>query len=156
MGTDVLDIREHRYDETVVQELIAELQAEYVVRYGDEDRSPVDAADFTPPRGFFLIAWRGVDAVASVAMRAVDDEPGWVEVKRLYVRPPHRRQGLARAMLRGAEERARTAGYRRVILETGTEQPESLELYPSEGYEEIPQYGYYAGQPHSVCFGKTL
>ncbi|WP_338051710.1 GNAT family N-acetyltransferase [Pseudonocardia acidicola] len=156
MTSDVLDIRLHRYDEPIVQELIAELQAEYVVRYGDEDRSPVGPDDFTPPRGFFLVAWRGQDAVASVAMRAVDDQPGTVEVKRLYVRPAHRRQGLARMMLRGAEERARGAGYRRVVLETGTEQPESLKLYAGEGYDEIPGYGYYAGLAHSVCFAKPL
>lgn len=153
---DVLETREHHYDEPVVVALVADVQQEYVVRYGGPDESPVDPDEFTPPRGFFLVGWRDGVAVASVALRGVDDEPGTAEVKRLYVRAPHRRRGLARAMLHGVEDRARAAGYRRVILETGTRQPESLQLYRSAGYTQIPQYGYYAGQPCSVCFGKQL
>lgn len=156
MASSVVEIREHRYDEPVVQRLVAELQAEYVVRYGAPDDSPVGADAFTPPHGFFLVGRRnGVD-VATVAVRAVDDEPGTAEVKRLFVRLTHRRRGLARAMLRAAEDRAAAAGYRSVILETGCRQPESLRLYPSEGYTQISPFGYYAGHRLSVFFGKQL
>ncbi|GEL16248.1 GNAT family N-acetyltransferase [Pseudonocardia asaccharolytica] len=156
MAAHVVEIRRHDYLDPVVQQLIGEVQDEYVVRYGDADRSPVDPAEFTPPRGAVLLAWCDDDAVASVALRAVPDTPATAEVKRLYVRRHHRRRGLGRTLLRAAEDRARAMGYRRVILETGTRQPESLRLYASEGYHRIPGYGYYAHQPQTVCFGKDL
>lgn len=47
-------------------------------------------------------------------------------VKRMFVRPEHRRRGHARRLLAALEERsARAQGYRRVVLETGLEQPEA-------------------------------
>jgi GNAT superfamily N-acetyltransferase len=152
----VLDVRVHDYADSIVQELVEEVQGEYEARYGDRDRTPVDPADFTPPAGFFMVGWHAGEAVGSVALRAVADRPGTVELKRLYVRESYRRQGLARDLLRSAEDRARAAGYRRVILETGIRQPEALALYPGAGYVSIPDFGHYAGEPESVYFGKDL
>jgi GNAT superfamily N-acetyltransferase len=59
-------------------------------------------------------------------------------------------------LLQALEEHARSLGYRRVILETGTPQPEAMALYASEGYEPITPYGYYRESPYSRCFGKDL
>ncbi len=44
----------------------------------------------------------------------------------------------------------------RLILETGSPQPEAVALYRSAGYAGIPAYGYYACSPHSMHFGKVL
>ena len=42
------------YDHPEAVRLIAEVQQEYVSRYGGEDQSPVDPAEFAPPRGLHL------------------------------------------------------------------------------------------------------
>ena len=55
----------------------------------------------------------------------------------MFVRAAHRRRGHARALLRALEDRARSQGYRRVMLETGLAQPEAIALYESEGYQPI-------------------
>ena len=74
----------------------------------------------------------------------------------MYVTPAARSRGLARQMLAELERTARAAGYRRMILETGSKQPEAIGLYRSSGYTEIPAFGYYAGSPHSRHLAKLL
>lgn len=74
----------------------------------------------------------------------------------MYVTPAARGRGLARQMLAELERTARAAGYHRLILETGSKQPEAVGLYRSSGYTEIPAYGYYAGSPHSMHLAKLL
>ncbi|MDJ0714271.1 MAG: hypothetical protein QNJ54_08610 [Prochloraceae cyanobacterium] len=41
-------------------------------------------------------------------------------------------------------------------LETGDRQPEALGLYASLGYKQIPNFGEYIGDPHSICMEKKL
>lgn len=152
------------YASAEVQELVAEVQAEYVVRYGGPDESPVHPADFEPPVGACLLAHAGEDLVGMVALRShggdEDPSPGGgfasAEMKRLYVRAVHRRRGHARAILALAEQEALALGYRRLVLETGTEQPEAMALYAAEGYHPIPGFGHYCGASLSRCFAKVL
>ena len=143
-----------RYDDAVAHELVEEVQEEYVVRYGGRDTTPVDPDEFAPPGGLFLIAYVGDEAVGCVGLRRHDDDV--VEMKRLFVRARHRRRGLARGMLTALEDRARSLGYRRLILETGLAQPEAIALYEGAGYERIPGFGHYAWSPDNRCFGKDL
>jgi len=141
------------YDHPDAARLIGEVQQEYVIRYGGVDRSPVGPADFTPPAGLFLVGYAGGGAAVCGGWRARGAD---AEIKRMYVAPAARGRGLARRMLAELERTARAAGHRRVILETGGRQPEAVALYRSSGYAEIPAYGYYAGSPHSMHFGKIL
>lgn len=141
------------YDHPDAVALIADVQQEYVVRYGEVDLTPIDPAEFSPPLGLFLVAY-------------VDDEPaacgGWrvhgtdAELKRMYVRPAFRGRGLARAVLAELERTAAAAGYARLILETGTGQPEAIALYTSAGYTPVARFGYYADEPGAVHLGKSL
>lgn len=150
-----LQVRVHDYTDAVVAELVEEVQGEYVVRYGDRDRTPVDPDEFRLPCGFVLVGSCGGVAVGSVAIRAAA-EPGAAEMKRLYVRANRRRRGLARLLLHAAEDRARAAGYTRIVLETGIRQPEAIALYETEGYTPVDGFGYYADMPSSRYFGLDL
>ncbi len=47
-------------------------------------------------------------------------------------------------------------GRRRAVLETGTLQPEAVALYLSAGYEPMPPFGVYSGEPDSRCFAKNI
>src|SRR5215217_3355350 len=55
------------------QLLVAEVQAEYVLRYGGTDDTPVDAEEFEPPRGAFFVAYRDGQPVATGAWRRRED-----------------------------------------------------------------------------------
>jgi GNAT superfamily N-acetyltransferase len=149
-----LTLAETPYDSPLAEELLAEVQQEYVVRYGGPDASPMDGSEFLPPSGVFLVAAAGGATVGCAGLRRHDDET--VEIKRMYVRAAHRRAGHARRMLAELEDRARQLGFSRVILETGAVQPEALALYESSGYERIPGFGHYKDSPLSRSFAKSL
>lgn len=142
------------YDDPVVVQLIAEVQQEYVARYGGPDETPVTSDEFAPPRGTFVLADVDGRLIGCAGLRRHDDEV--VEIKRMFIRRAHRRAGNGRRMLRALEQRARDLGYRCVILETGTPQPEAIALYTSEGYTPIAGFGHYRDAPLSRCFGKEL
>lgn len=79
-----------------------------------------------------------------------------VEIKRMYMLPEHRGQGIAAAILKCLEKWAKELGYTACVLETGKKQPEAIRLYQREGYTLIPNYGQYIGMDNSVCMRKEL
>ena len=114
---------------------------DYDPAYPDYDpaRSPsADPHELSPPDGVFIVAWRGVDAVGSAGFKRLDDETG--EVKRLYVAPEARGDGIGRALMLRLEEEARGRGYSRLRLDIGDRQPDAMALYTDLGYAEIPDY----------------
>ncbi|MFR9729637.1 GNAT family N-acetyltransferase [Saccharopolyspora sp. MS10] len=148
-------------DRPDVQDLIAEVQLEYVARYGRRDETPIDSAQFSAPNGTFLVGYLDAGPVAMGGWRRYDPaepefEDGDVEVKRMFVVPSARGRGLSRRMLAELERRAAAAGHRRILLETGDRQPEAIGLYRSAGYADIPRFGPYRRDPASVCFAKAL
>lgn len=156
-----LVVRVVRYDDPDAVKLIAEVQQEYVVRYGGEDSTPVSPAEFAPPLGLFLVGYCDGVPVACGGWRAHDATDagfadGDVEVKRMYVAPVARGRGFARGILAELERTAVDAGRRRVVLETGTKQPEAIALYLSAGYQEVSKFGIYRCEPSSRCFGKVV
>ena len=143
------------------QRLIADVQAEYVVRYGGEDATPLDPEMFEPPRGAFFVAYRDGVPVATGAWRLRDDVEVFgtrrtAEVKRMYVVPAARGLGVARRMLTRLEVTAADVGSEAMILETGTAQPEAIALYEGSGYARIESFGYYRESPENRCYARRL
>jgi len=151
---DEIVLEDAAYDGDLVAELLAEVQQEYVVRYGGPDTTPVDSAQFAPPDGVFVVLRSGAELIGCGGWRRHGG--GVVEIKRMYVRAAHRRRGHARRLLRTLEDRARALGHRRIVLETGTAQPEATALYASEGYVPIAGYGHYRESSCNLCFAKNL
>jgi GNAT superfamily N-acetyltransferase len=147
-------VRTLAYTDPVVRALEAELQQEYVERYGGVDETPIDPAQFAPPDGLFLVGFVGAEPVASGGFRRHDDEAA--EIKRMYVVEDRRGVGYARRLLAELEARAAVAGYRRIVLETGLRQPEAIALYESSGYHPIPDFGFHAGMKLVRSLGKGL
>ena len=82
---DDLQIRREALYSPVASQLIEELQAEFVARYGGRDESSTAAADFAPPAGDFLVLYRDGRPVACGGIRRI--EPSVVELKRMKVLP---------------------------------------------------------------------
>ena len=151
---NTLVIEEVAFDSALAEALVAEVQQEYVTRYGGRDVTAVDPGQFAPPYGAFFVATVDGEPIGCGGLRRHDD--GVVEIKRMFVRSSYRRRGHARALLRALEGRARTSGYRRVILETGLAQPEAIALYVGEGYAPIDGFGHYKDAPLSRSFAKDI
>jgi GNAT superfamily N-acetyltransferase len=108
-----------------------------------------------PLMKIFIIAFsESGKAVASGALKHYSQ--GTVEVKRMFVLKEYRGQGISVQILTELEKIAKEMNYKRIILETGTKQPEALGLYKKFGYTEIECYGRHADDPTSVCFEKMI
>ena len=144
-----------RLDSATGVALADALMAELEVRYGGPDEADgLHADQLAPPNGTFLVAWIDDEAVGCGGLRQLESGVG--EIKRMYVAPSARRAGVARTVLTELEQTARSLGYKHLKLETGTEQPEAIELYLSTGYEQIEPYGVYKDSPLSRCYAKVL
>lgn len=155
-----VDIERVRSDDPVAVTLVASLLVDLDERYDPEDDggagwlAEVTPEKVRPPDGAFLVARVDGDPVGCGAIKRYDATTA--EVKRMYTAPNGRRRGVARAVLARLEDEARALGYTMIRLETGTEQPEAMQLYESVGYALIPNYGRYAADPRSRCYEKTL
>lgn len=150
-------VRVEREDPTspVSSQLMAEVSAELGALYDDDGIGNFRVGHVMIPRSAFVVAWLDGEAVGCGAIRPMDDDRV-AEVKRMYVRPKMRGQGISRRILKTLETLAREYDYTTVRLETGLRQPQAMGLYESEGYQRIPCFGDYALDPLSVCYEKTL
>jgi len=140
----------------IAQTLIAELTAEMRALYNDEEDGAgrFNPADVDVPRAVFLVAFADEMPIGCGALRPVDTQTA--EVKRMYVRPLARGQGLSRRLLDALEQCGRDFDYQRIILETGHPQASAVSLYKTSGYDVIANYAPYVGDPDSICFEKIL
>jgi putative acetyltransferase len=136
------------------RELVDELFAELVERYGDDGGGAFQVEDVTGPGSCFLIARQDGRAIGCGALRNLGEGVG--EVKRMYVRPAARGRGLGNRILEELERGARLLGYDKLRLETGLPQPEAIRLYERAGYHRIVNYGTYKGDPRTLSFEKEL
>lgn len=150
----VAALRPLPYDHPVAHDLVEQVQEEYVRRYGGPDAAVVDPAEFLPPLGIFLAAEIDGEPAGCGAWRVLS--PGVAEIKRVYVVPRFRRRGLAQVIVTALEDGATRAGHRKVVLNTGNEQPEAIALYAQLGYSPVEGYGIYACSPGAVFLGKDL
>jgi GNAT superfamily N-acetyltransferase len=155
-------LRPTPFDHPDAQRIDALLQEFYREVYGDGDATVLDPAQFVPPAGLFVVGYVEERPVASGGWREVGPEhdpevrPGDAEIKRMYVDPAERGRGLSRRVLSELERTAAAVGRRRMILETGEEQPAAMALYASAGYAPIRTFGAHREDPRSRCFAKTL
>ena len=78
------------------------------------------------------------------------------EIKRMWVEPDVRRQGVAQAILYALESMAAEKGYHTLRLETGIRQIKGIALSSRWGYAPIDCWGVYADDSISRCFEKKL
>jgi len=101
----------------------------------------------------FFVARREGAPLACGALRLAGD---YGEVKRMYVSPAARGQGLGRTLLARIESEAAKEGLAVMRLETGIHQAEALALYLSSGYVECAPFGEYQPDPLSRFLEKRL
>jgi GNAT superfamily N-acetyltransferase len=151
-----VQIKATRYGAPVAQRLIADLMADLKARYGDGDGTPISAIEFDPPDGGFFVAYVDGEPAGCGAWRSHNDTDDVAEVKRVYVAAGARGKGVARRIMAAVEEDARAHGRKRIVLETGTGQPEAIALYERLGYQRIADFGHYRHEPGVRSFGKDL
>ncbi|MBC3539446.1 GNAT family N-acetyltransferase [Rufibacter sediminis] len=134
-------------------ELVSLLDADLHVRDGDDHSfyaqfNKIDAIRYV------VVAYNNQLAVGCGAIKAYS--PDTLEIKRMFVLPEFRGQGIAGKVLAELEQWAAELGYASLILETGKAQPEAIRLYTKSGYQVIPNFGQYVNIENSVCMSKPI
>ena len=94
------------------------------------------------------------DIIGCGAFKGFDDSK--VEIKRMFVRPEFRGQGIGMEILNELEAWAKELNFKSTILETGKRQPEAIKLYQKAGYKIISNFGQYENVENSVCMLKEI
>ncbi|HTM41794.1 MAG TPA: GNAT family N-acetyltransferase [Terriglobales bacterium] len=95
--------------------------------------------EYAPPQGRLLLARTGGELAGCVALHPL--QAGVCEMKRLYVRPQYRGQGIGRALLNTVLGEARAIGYQRMRLDTVEPvMQDAVRMYRAYGFREIPPY----------------
>lgn len=96
---------------------------------------------YVPPEGALLIARsEESELLGTVALRAFDRAQGICEMKRLYVSPAGRGQGLGRRLAEAIIAEARSLGYRAMRLDTLPSMRDAQQLYEVLGFRDIANY----------------
>ncbi len=111
-----------------------------------------EAVAYRPPRGAFLVARRAEAAIGCGAIRAIAGDVA--ELKRMWVAPEWRGQGVGSRLLVALEAEARRLGYRTIRLDSRRELAEAMALYVGAGYREMPAYN--DNRDADVWFEKAL
>lgn len=148
------DVQERSLDDAELTGLLEAAFAELVVRNGREGRTQVKSG----ARYFVVLDGedRAVGCGAVQVFGPDTEHAGDGEVKRMYVAPPARGRGYARALLTALENAAREANHPVLRLTTSERQPEAIALYESCGFVRVDPWGKYVAEPTTRCYGKPL
>ena len=135
--------------ETIVRDLFREylhwvcpaIQHEFGVSFDAEAVLEHDLADlhvFLPPIGRLLLAYDDAAVAGCACVRTIG--PQIAEIKRMYVRPAHRRRGIGRVLAETAIKEMRAAGYSTLRLDSARFMTDAHALYRSAGFREIAPY----------------
>jgi putative acetyltransferase len=141
-------------DQPDVIGLVAELDAYQDSLYPPESRHALDLASLKQPNVVFVVARNAAGRAVGCGAVVVTAEYG--ELKRMYVHPHSRGQGVAKMILALLESKAGSMGCKLLKLETGPSQPEALGLYAHAGYERRGPFGKYTNDPLSVFMQKRI
>ena len=120
---------------------------------------PPEANQLTAPEAMFgegcrvYGCYQGDILCGTVGIVFAED---YIEVKRLYVAPAARGQGLSRRLMGELIGVAAACGYSQIKLETGARQPEALGLYRKLGFQPCTAFGNHADHPASLFLCLSL
>jgi putative acetyltransferase len=104
----------------------------------------LDLSGLKHPSLSFFTAWADESLLGMGAIKELDGTSG--ELKSMRTHPDHLRKGVAAALLEHLIATARSRGYKRISLETGsgTGFDAALALYRRRGFVNGPAFGDYA------------
>jgi putative acetyltransferase len=112
-----------------------------------------EVAALPGPYFALVLAKQAGEAAGCVGVRRLDARSA--EMKRLYVRPQYRGQGIGRALANAAVAAAAKGGYQRIVLDSLPKMHEALTLYRVLRFREIAPY-LPEPTPGATCFELRL
>jgi GNAT superfamily N-acetyltransferase len=147
-------ISQERPDTADAIQLITELESHLETRYPQESRHGFSVEKLLRDGVAFFVARVDGQAAGCGGVLLVADEYG--ELKRMYVRPQFRGNGVGQQILQHLADFTRGRGINLLRLETGIHQLEAIRLYERFGFERIRPFGPYREDPLSFCYEKRI
>lgn len=138
------------------QSLLAQSDAYMAALYPAESNHLERGEALRQAHVLFLGAHVDGELVGCGAVKTLDDDGIYGEIKRVFVLDAHRGKGLSKAIMQTLEAHLSANGVGLARLETGIHQPEALGLYEKLGYVAREPFGAYAPDPLSVFMEKAL
>lgn len=135
--------------------------------YANEHSPPesvhaLDVDGLCAPEVTFWLLFEGDAAVGCVALKAIEDLPGEAcghgEIKSMHVLAAHRGKGHGKRLVAFVLDEARSRGYGRVSLETGSMRAyaSARGVYGGFGFVVCQPFGGYRDDPLSTCMTLRL
>jgi putative acetyltransferase len=118
----------------VIQTVLAEYGLDWEPDGADQDVLQVEQA-YQSVGGEFWVVEQAGQIVGTAAYYPTDRAPKAVEIRKMYLLPAVRRQGLGRFLLEQLEATIAAAGYQAIWLETVTVLQAAIHLYEQAGYQ---------------------
>ncbi len=149
----MISLKRKTSDDLDFQNLVALLDQELKIRDGKDHSFYAQYNTIDKIRNV-VVYYQENNPVGCGAFKEFDENTA--EIKRMFVLPDFRGQGIAFAILKELEFWASEIKYSICVLETGKKQPEAIGLYQKAGYAKIPNYGQYENVENSVCMKKRI
>lgn len=148
-----ITITQERPDTPDAMQLIDELESTLAPLYPDESRHGY-SVDKLIQQGvvFFVVRVGGIPAGCG----GIQHYDEYAELKRMYINPAYRGQGLAKKLLAHLAEYSQENAIHILRLETGIHQHEALGLYEKFGFTQCEHFGMYHPDPNSVFMEKHI
>ncbi len=93
---------------------------------------------YAPPEGAIILAMHNDRLIGGVALKKLEEDI--CEMKRLYVKPEYRGQGIGLKLSELILEKAKKIGYKKMRLDTILWMKEAISIYKFLGFREIESY----------------
>lgn len=134
------DNRDYEAGVTLFQEYANSLNIDLGFQNFEEELKKIHIQYREPTGGLLLIKAAAGHFVGCVAIRKIDDSTA--ELKRMYIQPEARGNGLGRILLQQALELAKDLHYERIRLDTMPFMESAIVLYEKMGFYQIEAYRY--------------
>ena len=136
-----------------VAALIGELNDELGALYTPEQRHGLALDAIFQPHVRFFLAWREGRAIGCGGVALFE---GFAELKRMYVRPEMRGQGVADALVARLAAETLASGRSLLRLETGTHSLAAIRFYDRLGFRYCDPFAPYAAMPPAAIIASVF
>ena len=134
------EVADARSDEAIwaMTAYFDELSERFPEGFDPGDTLVNDAHFYDPPNGAFVLVRSGENVIGCGGVHNLVDRCG--EIKRMWIDPAHRGNGIGRVLLANLEQHCLALGYDTVRLDTNRVLTQAIAMYESAGYHPIEAY----------------
>lgn len=134
--------------------LVDELNQFFVNEWGEDINNSYAKHHQLDKMNAAFVAYVNGQAVGCGCWKLLDQETP--EIKRMFVNPDYRGQQISQKILSVIEDDIKSNGFKKSVLETGSEMNQAIRFYEKQGYVIIPNFGEFINDDQCVCLSKVL